>query len=108
MPDSGTPLEWYPPGWTESIHEQEAGRDYIQWAYEEDPTINVVLTPTEDEPGYTVWAQAGINEDGEKLQFRPVWGLSREDAYAVAFTLFSAMNGTIRRINGDPVFNGDQ
>jgi hypothetical protein len=107
MPDSDTPAGWYPPGWVEAIEASDTGREYIEWRYESDPAINVTLTPTEDGPGLTVWAQAGINEEGEKLNFRPVQGLPEEDAFAVALTLFSAMNGAIRRVTGDPNFNGD-
>ena len=108
MPDSNTPVGWYPPGWVESIDDSGDGQDYIVWRYEADPTINVTLTPTEDGSGLTVWAQAGINDDGEKMNFRPVQGLPEDQAYAVALTLFSAMNGAICRINGDPKFNGDR
>ena len=102
MPDSDTPVGWYPPGWTENVDDQ-----YIQWTYEEDPTINVRITPSEDEPGLTVWASAGVTTDGEAMRFRPVQGLAEEEAFAVSLTLFSAMNGAIRRVNGDPQFNGD-
>ena len=107
MPDSDTPVGWYPPGWVETIENSGTGPEYILWSYEDDPAVNVTLTPTEDGPGYTIWAQAGITEDGEDMNFRPVKGLPEEEAYAVALTLFSAMNGAIRRVTGDPKFNGD-
>lgn len=96
-------MEGCPLGWTEAVHENR-----IEWGYEEHSTVSVRLTPTEDQPGDTVWARAGVTSDGDRMQCRPVWGLEEAEAFAVVFTLFSATNGATRRMDADPESNGDR
>lgn len=105
MPESETEyIDYYPPGWTEQIHDEY----YIEWVYDEDPTIFVRLDGTMGDDDYSVIPITGVNTDGEEFVTKPISQLSREEAFEVASTLIYAMNGTAGRLNGEPEFTGDQ
>ena len=51
MPESDTEyIDYYPSGWTEEIHDDY----YIEWIYDEDPTIFVRLDGTMGDDDYSV------------------------------------------------------
>lgn len=105
MPASETEhLDYYPSGWTEEIHDEY----YVEWVYEEDPTIFVRLDGTMGDGDYTVTPITGVNADGEEFVTKPISRLSREDAFEVASTLIYAINGTAGRLNGEDEFTGDE
>jgi hypothetical protein len=105
MPESDTEfIDYYPSGWTEEIHDDY----YIEWIYEEDPTIFVRLDGTMGNDDYSVIPITGVNDDGEEFVTKPISRLSREEAFEVASTLIYAMNGTAGRLNGESEFTGDQ
>jgi len=104
MPESDTEhIDYYPGGWSEEIHDDY----YIEWIYEDDPTIVVRLDGTMGEE-YTVTPITGVNADGEEFVTKPLSRLSREEAFDVAITLVYAMNGVAGRISGETEFTGDQ
>ena len=104
MPESNTEyLDYYPSGWTEEIHDDY----YIEWIYDEDPTIFVRLDGTMGDD-YSVIPITGVNTDGEEFVTRPISHLSRKEAFEVANTLIYAMNGTAGRLSGESEFTGDQ
>ena len=105
MPESDTEyIDYYPSGWTEEIHDNY----YIEWIYEEDPTIFVRLDGTMGDGDYSVIPITGVNNDGEEFVTKPISRLSREEAFEVASTLIYAMNGTAGRLNGKSEFIGEQ
>jgi len=105
MPESKTEyLDYYPSGWTEEIHDEY----YIEWIYNEDPTIFVRLDGTMGDDDYTVTPITGMNTDGEEFVTRPISKLSREEAFEVASTLIYAMNGAAGRVKGEDEFTGDE
>lgn len=105
MPESETEyIDFYPSGWTEQIHDEY----YIEWVYDDDPSIFVRLDGTMGDNAYSVSPITGVNTDGEEFVTRPMSGLKRETAFDVAHTLIYAINGTAGRLKGDPEFTGDQ
>lgn len=103
MPESDTEyIDYYPSGWTEEIHDEY----YIEWIYDEDPTIFVRLDGTMGDNDYTVTPITGVNTDGEEFVTKPISRLSREEAFEVAITLIYAMNGTAGRLKGEAEFTG--
>ncbi|MBB6647846.1 hypothetical protein [Halobellus ruber] len=105
MPASETDaLDYYPPGWTEHIHDEY----YIEWVYGDDETILVRLDGTMGEDDYSVTPITGVNTDDEEFVTRPIERLSREEAFEVAATLIYAMNGTAGRLAGESEFTGDR
>ena len=105
MPESETDhLDYYPSGWTEEIHDEY----YVEWVYDEDPTILVRLDGTMGDGEYTVTPITGVNADGEEFVTRPISQLSREDAFEVASILIYAINGTAGRLNDEEEFTGDK
>jgi len=104
MPESETEyIDYFPTGWNEEVHDEY----YIEWIYEEDPTIFVRLDGTMGDNDYTVSPITGVNSDGEEFVTKPISGLSREEAFEIAATLIYAINGTIGRLNEEPEFTGD-
>lgn len=104
MPESDTEhIDYYPPGWTEEIHDDY----YIEWIYDEDPTIFVRLDGTMGDDDYSVTPITGVNTDGEEFVTKPISRLSREEAFEVAITLIYAMNGTAGRLKDEAQFTGD-
>lgn len=104
MPESDTEhIDYYPAGWTEEIHDDY----YIEWIYDQDPTIVVRLDGTMGED-YIVTPITGVNTDGEEFVTKPLSQLSRDEAFDVAITLIYAMNGVAGRLNGESEFTGDQ
>jgi hypothetical protein len=102
MPESETEhIDYYPSGWNEDIHDEY----YIEWRYDEDPTILVRLDGTMGEE-YSVIPITGVNSDGEEFVTKPISRRSREEAFEVAATLIYAMNGTAGRVRGDEEFSG--
>lgn len=105
MPESDTEhIDYYPSGWGEEIH----GDYYVEWVYEEDPTIFVRLDGTMGDGDYSVIPVTGVNTDGEEFVTKPISRLSRKEAFEVAITLIYAINGTVGRLNGESEFTGDQ
>ncbi|WP_049948014.1 hypothetical protein [Candidatus Halobonum tyrrellensis] len=105
MPESQTEhIDYYPSGWNEEIHDQY----YVEWVYDDDPTILVRLDGTMGEGDYSVVPITGVNSDGEEFVTSPISQLSEEEAFAVAETLIYAMNGTAGRVKGEAEFTGDQ
>ncbi|WP_114579042.1 hypothetical protein [Saliphagus sp. LR7] len=105
MPESETEyIDYYPAGWEEQIHDE----NYIEWVYEEDPSIFIRLDGTMGDDDYSVSPISGINKEGEEFVTRPLSGLSREMAFEVANTLIYAMNGTVGRVKENPEFTGDK
>lgn len=105
MPESDTEhIDYYPSGWVEEIHDDY----YIEWVYEEDPTIFVRLDGTMGDGDYSVIPVTGVNTDGEEFVTKPISRLSRKEAFEVAITLIYAMNGTAGRLKGESEFTGDR
>lgn len=105
MPESDTEfVDYYPSGWTEEIHDDT----YIEYVYDEDPTIIVRVDGTLGADQYSVSPITGVNDNEEEFVTRPISGLSAEDAFDIAATLVYAINGAIGRISGEPEFSGDQ
>lgn len=105
MPESETEyIDYYPSGWTEQIHDEY----YIEWVYDEDPSIFVRLDGTMGDDEYSVIPITGVNTDGEEFVTRPMSGISREMAFEVANTLIYAINGTAGRLKGESEFSGDK
>ena len=104
MPESETEhIDYFPSGWDEEIHDEY----YIEWIYEDDPTILVRLDGTMGDNDYTVSPITGVNTDGEEFVTKPISGISREEAFEIAATLIYAVNGTIGRVNEEAEFTGD-
>ena len=104
MPKSETEhIDYFPSGWDEEIHDEY----YIEWIYEDDPTILVRLDGTMGDNDYTVSPITGVNTDGEEFVTKPISGISREEAFEIAATLIYAVNGTIGRVNEEAEFTGD-
>ena len=104
MPESETEeIDYYPSGWDEEIHDEY----YVEWVYQEDPTIFIRLDGTMGEGEYTVSPITGVNTDGEEYVTKPISGLSRKEAFETAATLIYAVNGTIGRLNEESDFTGD-
>ncbi|MFC7095684.1 hypothetical protein [Halobaculum marinum] len=73
MPASKTDLiDYYPSGWPEEIHE----RVYVEWYYEDNPSIIVRLDGTMGDTQYTVTPITGINNSGEEFVTRPISNLT--------------------------------
>jgi hypothetical protein len=105
MPESETEhIDYYPAGWTEQIHDEY----YIEWVYDDDPTIFVRLDGTMGDGDYTVTPITGVNTDGEEFVTRPISQISRKMAFEVAQTLIYAINGTVGRLTEKPEFTGDR
>jgi hypothetical protein len=105
MPESETEhIDYYPPGWTEEIHDEY----YIEWVYDEDPTIFVRLDGTMGDDDYTVIPITGVNTDGEEFVTKPISRISRKEAFEMASTLIYAINGTVGRLKNEPEFTGDK
>lgn len=105
MPESETEyLDYYPPGWTEQIHDEY----YIEWVYEEDPTICVRIDGTLGNGDYSVIPITGVNPDGEEYVTKQISGLLRREAFGIANTLVYAMKGTVGRLSNEPDFIGDK
>lgn len=97
MPESKTEyIDYYPSGWSEKIHDEY----YIEWIYDEDPTIFIRLDGTMGDGEYSVVPVTGVNADGEEFVTRPLSRLSREEAFEVAATLIYAINGATGRLQG--------
>ena len=104
MPESETKhIDYFPSGWNEEIHDEY----YIEWRYEDDPTILVRLDGTMGDNDYTVSPITGVNTDGEEFVTKPISGISREEAFEIAATLIYAVNGAIGRVNEEAEFTGD-
>jgi hypothetical protein len=104
MPESETEeIDYFPSGWDEEIHDEY----YVEWVYQEDPTIFIRLDGTMGEGEYTVSPITGVNTDGEEFVTKPISGLEREEAFETAATLIYAVNGTIGRINEESEFIND-
>jgi len=104
MPESETKhIDYFPSGWNEEIHDEY----YIEWIYEDDPTILVRLDGTMGDNDYTVSPITGVNTDGEEFVTKPISGISRKEAFEIAATLIYAVNGTIGRVNEEAEFTGD-
>ena len=104
MPESETKhIDYFPSGWNEEIHDEY----YIEWRYEDDPTILVRLDGTMGDNDYTVSPITGVNTDGEEFVTKPISGISREEAFEIAATLIYAVNGTIGRVKEEAEFTGD-
>ena len=105
MPESETEeIDYFPPGWDEEIHDEY----YVEWVFQEDPTIFIRLDGTMGESEYTVSPITGVNTDGEEFVTKPISRLEREEAFAIAVTLIYAVNGTIGRLNEEFEFTGDR
>jgi hypothetical protein len=78
---------YYPSGWTEQIHDEY----YIEWVYDDDPSIFVRLDGTMGD-GYSVTPITGVNSNGEEFVTRPMSNRSKEE-FEVAQTLIYAING---------------
>jgi hypothetical protein len=104
MPESETEeIDYFPSGWGEEIHDEY----YVEWVYQEDPTIFIRLDGTMGEGEYTVSPITGVNTDGEEFVTKPISGLERGEAFETAATLIYAVNGTIGRLNQESEFIGD-
>ena len=105
MPESDTEhIDYHPGGWSEEIHDDY----YIEWVYDEDPTIFVRLDGTMGEGDYLVSPITGVNGKGEEFVTNPMSGLSRKTAFKIAHTLIYAINGTVGRLNNEPEFTGGE
>ena len=94
MPQSSTPhLDYYPSGWSEHADDPQ----YVEWTYDNDPSIVVRVDGTMGEQQYSVTPIAGINEEGEEFVTRPISDLACEAAFDVAATVLYAMNGILER-----------
>jgi hypothetical protein len=104
MPESEMEeIDYFPPGWDEEVHDEY----YIEWIYQDDPTIFIRLDGTMGDGEYTVSPITGENTDGEEFVTKPVSGLSRDEAFEYAIALVYAINGAIGRIKGESEFSGD-
>lgn len=104
MPESNTEyIDYHPPDWTEEVH----AADYVEWSYDDDPTIRVRLDGGEGPGRYVVTPITGVNEQGEEFVTQELMDLSEEAAFEAASALVYAMNGVAGRLSGDPQYNGD-
>lgn len=104
MPESNTDyIDYYPPGWTEDIH----AADYVEWHYDDDPTIRVRLDGGEGPGRFVVTPITGVNEQGEQFVTQELVDLIEEAAFEAASALVYAMNGVAGRLSGDQQFSGD-
>lgn len=104
VPESNTEhLDYYPSGWAEEIHTA----DYVEWSYDDDPTIRVRLDGGAGPGRYVVTSITGVNERGEEFVTQELMDLSEEAAFEAASALVYAMNGVAGRLSGVPEFNGD-
>lgn len=105
MPESETEfIDFYPSGWTEHVHEDT----YVEYIYDDDPTVIVRVDGTMGEDDYTVSPITGVNKSGEEFVTRPISGLTAEEAFEIADALVYAINGTAGRLTGNPEFNSDE
>ena len=104
MPESQTEyIDYYPSGWSEEIHEEA----YVEWIYDQDPTIFVRLDGTMGGNEYSVSPITGVNNNGEEFVTKPMSKLSRKEAFEVAGTLIYAINGAVGRLKGESEFTGE-
>lgn len=95
MPKSDTlHLDYYPPGWSEYANDPQ----YVEWTYDNDPSIVVRVDGTMGKEQYSVTPVTSITEHGEEFVTRPISGLTAEVAFDVAATVLYAMNGILERI----------
>ena len=104
MPESEMEeVDYFPPGWDEEVHDEY----YIEWIYQDDPTIFIRLDGTMGDGEYTVSPITGVNTNGEEFVTRPISGLSREAAFENAISMIYAINGAIGRVNKESQYMGD-